>query len=347
MSPTYTKLFNSILDSTVWQEDETTRLLWITLMAMSDKDGEIHAAIPGLAHRARISVDQAVIGLKKFMDPDPYSRTPDFEGRRLEVIDGGWKLLNHAKYRKLLSYDERKEYNRTKQAEWRAKNLPKKEQSGLTTAENHDNVKEMSNNVKESQSQHTEQRAKSAHTDTKAKADTDTKAIPPVGGSLPDTASAKKLKEKNKKEKRSIVEEIGFNPTAIWCEEYKKRFRINPVVDSRGGKTLNEISRQLDSELHFRKIAERYFKCPLPFYANAGHPISMFSGSINRWKSEVGNCYAESQPERQIEYASGDEESLEDVLKRASAQSGGGKVDTRIGDSGLEGRENSNGTCHE
>jgi len=51
--------------------------------------------------------------------PDEYSRTREHDGRRIEEIDGGWRLLNHGKYRALLSAEERKEYNRRKQAEYR------------------------------------------------------------------------------------------------------------------------------------------------------------------------------------------------------------------------------------
>jgi hypothetical protein len=115
----YTKLFNQILDSTIWQESNETRILWITMMAMADRNGEIMASIPGLAKRAGITIEDTVTGLEILMSPDPYSRTSDYEGRRIKEIDGGWQMLNHAKYKAKLSLEERREYNRQKQAEWR------------------------------------------------------------------------------------------------------------------------------------------------------------------------------------------------------------------------------------
>lgn len=33
----YTKLFNSILDSTIWGESDETRLVWITLLEDAEK----------------------------------------------------------------------------------------------------------------------------------------------------------------------------------------------------------------------------------------------------------------------------------------------------------------------
>lgn len=117
----FTKLFNSILHSTVWSEPNEVRILWITMLAMANKHGEVMASVPGLARMAGITIDETEHGLSRFMEPDPYSRTPDHEGRRIEKVEGGWLLLNHGKYRALMSAEERREYNRRKQAERRAK----------------------------------------------------------------------------------------------------------------------------------------------------------------------------------------------------------------------------------
>ena len=51
----YTKLFNSILMSTIWREDDKTRIVWITLLAMADKNGIAETSIPSLADAARVS----------------------------------------------------------------------------------------------------------------------------------------------------------------------------------------------------------------------------------------------------------------------------------------------------
>ena len=112
MGMQYTKLFQRITQSTVWCEDSETRIVWITMLALSDSRGRVFSSVPGLANTARVTVDQARIALAKFMTPDPDSTTPDFDGRRIEVIEGGWRLLNHGKYRALRDEEERKEYQR-------------------------------------------------------------------------------------------------------------------------------------------------------------------------------------------------------------------------------------------
>lgn len=99
MSMTFTKLFSSITESTIWAEPNHIRITWITMMAMADRKGRVWASIPGLANRARITVEEAKEALQRFLSPDEYSRTPEFEGRRIEPIEGGWRLLNYKKYR--------------------------------------------------------------------------------------------------------------------------------------------------------------------------------------------------------------------------------------------------------
>ena len=114
----YTKLFGSILESTVWMEDLATKVVWITLLAMADQDGNIEASVPGLAKRAGVERFDCERALAIFLAPDPDSRTPEFEGRRLVAIHGGWHLLNHAVYRHRASMDEVREKGAARQRKY-------------------------------------------------------------------------------------------------------------------------------------------------------------------------------------------------------------------------------------
>ena len=95
----YTKLFGSIVASTIWREDDKTRIVWITLLALSDREGYVAGSIPGLADLARVSIAECEQALEKLQQPDKYSRSPEHDGRRVEVVEGGWFILNRAKYR--------------------------------------------------------------------------------------------------------------------------------------------------------------------------------------------------------------------------------------------------------
>lgn len=129
MSVSFTKLFSSITESTVWAEPDHTRIVWITMMAMADHAGRVWASIPGLANRARVQIDKCEEALNTFLSPDKYSRTTDFDGRRIEPIDGGWRLLNHAKYKAIRDHESIKESKRKSIAARRAKEKESKELS--------------------------------------------------------------------------------------------------------------------------------------------------------------------------------------------------------------------------
>lgn len=115
----FTKIFSSILDSTIWCEPWPIKGVWLTMLTMADQYGNVHASVPGLAKRATVSIEECEEALRKFMAPDPYSRTPDFEGRRIEVMDGGWHLLNYLRYREMRDEDARREQNRIAQQKHR------------------------------------------------------------------------------------------------------------------------------------------------------------------------------------------------------------------------------------
>lgn len=121
MSESYAKLFNTITTSTIWSEPMATRVVWVTMLAMADRHGEVQASVPGLARVANVPMDDCLAALATFLAPDQYSRTPDNEGRRIEVVEGGWRLLNHAKYRAKRDADDRRERNARWMAESRAK----------------------------------------------------------------------------------------------------------------------------------------------------------------------------------------------------------------------------------
>ena len=128
----YTKLFSSIITSTIWSEPKETKILWITMLAAANKDGVVEGSVPGLACIARLSTDETAKALLALESPDSFSRTKTNQGRRIKTIDGGWQLLNHAKYRALMSAEDRREYLRKKQAEHRSKSGIKKRQQMST-----------------------------------------------------------------------------------------------------------------------------------------------------------------------------------------------------------------------
>ena len=104
----YVKLFQSLLDSTIWAEPDSTRIVWLTMLVIADKNGEVMSTVPGLAHRARVSIEACQSAIDKLSSPDKYSRSKLAEGRRIVAIEGGWELVNHADYRMKASKEDEK-----------------------------------------------------------------------------------------------------------------------------------------------------------------------------------------------------------------------------------------------
>ena len=117
----YSKLFSEIVMSTIWREPNHVRIVWITMLALKDRFHCVNASIPGLADAAKVSIAECEEALRILLSPDPYSRTVDNEGRRIKKVEGGWAVLNGEKYRNKMSLDERREYQRIKQREYRQK----------------------------------------------------------------------------------------------------------------------------------------------------------------------------------------------------------------------------------
>ena len=101
----FVKLFQKMLDSSIWLESDSTVRVWVTLLLSMDSDGFCQfASIENLARRARVYpylVRKAVAILEA---PDPQSTTPGDDGRRIERVQGGWIVLNAKKYRDISTH---------------------------------------------------------------------------------------------------------------------------------------------------------------------------------------------------------------------------------------------------
>lgn len=105
----YVKLFASILQSSIWSEDLETRVLWVSMLAMADRDGFVRASPSGLARSANLPLAACRKALAVLEAPDVESGTQQWGGRRIEAIEGGWQVLNYAKYRELRDPDARRD----------------------------------------------------------------------------------------------------------------------------------------------------------------------------------------------------------------------------------------------
>lgn len=86
---------SSLMDASVY-----ARWLFVYLLACSDKEGRFHAqTVATLGRLANIPAEHVEQAVNELESPDPNSRTSENEGRRIERIPGGWRVLNYEKYR--------------------------------------------------------------------------------------------------------------------------------------------------------------------------------------------------------------------------------------------------------
>ena len=89
------------------------------MLAMADQNGVVNASAPGLAAMAQVGFESVIKALQCFEAPDEYSRSTEFEGRRIQKVDGGWLILNYQKYREIRNEEKRREQNRIAQQKFR------------------------------------------------------------------------------------------------------------------------------------------------------------------------------------------------------------------------------------
>lgn len=97
----FVKIYGDILDSSVWGEPLSVRVVWITLLAMADQSGLVKASSDGISRRANVPLKQTDQALIVLTSPDPRSKISDNEGRRVERVEGGYQILNYMHYREL------------------------------------------------------------------------------------------------------------------------------------------------------------------------------------------------------------------------------------------------------
>ena len=124
----FTKLSRDLVTSSIWSEDDSTRIVFVTMLAMADSVGYVATTIPGLARMAHKTIQEVEAALAVFMAPDPYSRCKDGDGIRVIETEGGYLLTGHERHRNRRDPEVRRAQNRKAQARFRAKKKDSKQE---------------------------------------------------------------------------------------------------------------------------------------------------------------------------------------------------------------------------
>lgn len=120
----YAKLFSSLYQGTLRGcADEI--LVFTNLIAHADATGLVDKHWRAISEETGISEERVKAAIANLEAPDPESRSPEMEGRRIVPLDEhrawGWHIVNHGKYRAIRNEDDRREQNRLAQQRWRDK----------------------------------------------------------------------------------------------------------------------------------------------------------------------------------------------------------------------------------
>lgn len=97
-------LDDSLLSSSVLAEGPDVVAVLALLIASADRYGESKLTVPYVASVMRISNERAGKAFDVLSAPDPWSRNKESDGRRIERTDDGyWRIVSHAKYRRIVS----------------------------------------------------------------------------------------------------------------------------------------------------------------------------------------------------------------------------------------------------
>ena len=108
-------LFSKIVDSSLWAEDDVVVKVFLTMLAKKDSDHVVRGTAFNIGRWANKSEQEAIRALEVLSSPDTKRLEPqENEGRRIRKVDGGWLILNGAKYEEEMRRVSRQAY----QAKW-------------------------------------------------------------------------------------------------------------------------------------------------------------------------------------------------------------------------------------
>jgi hypothetical protein len=86
------------------------------MIVLCNRSGEVDMTAEAIARRTTVPLEIIQVGIEALEQPDPESRTPDLDGRRIirlsEFRSWGWRIVNYEHYRKIRSDEERNAYQR-------------------------------------------------------------------------------------------------------------------------------------------------------------------------------------------------------------------------------------------
>ena len=257
----YAKLFSRIAQSSLMEEKVSTRYVFMMLLALSDRHGDVIGTDIAIARMMNISKDDFIESIQPLLSPDLDSNSPDEEGRRIIPSENGrgYKLVNYQAYRDMKSDDEKREYMK----EYMRKRRANAEDKLLSVKL----VKECKENVTDVKSV--------THTEAEAEAEADNNIPLTPKGELLRKSRSKKSKNQtvdyNTETMKRIGSWFGRKETTLWTIEEKE------LLDMIQNDCIGED--QLDGMEYFYTLDEQPF--------NPTYRRTTLKTLLNNWMGEL------------------------------------------------------------
>jgi hypothetical protein len=113
----FAKIFGSMFDGTLATKGPWEALVTFQqLLILCDRVGMVDITPEAISRRTTIPLEIIRKGIAALEAPDPDSRRPDEDGRRIVRLaphrSWGWQIVNYEHYRQLRSAEDRREYLR-------------------------------------------------------------------------------------------------------------------------------------------------------------------------------------------------------------------------------------------
>lgn len=113
----YAKVFTQIYDGTLCTKGPWEALVTFQqLLVLADLEGNVDMTAQAISRRTTIPLNIITKGISALLQPDPESRTPEEEGRRILPLSDqrnwGWRVVNYKHYKSLRKEEDRREYHR-------------------------------------------------------------------------------------------------------------------------------------------------------------------------------------------------------------------------------------------
>lgn len=114
---TWAPLWSCIVDSSIWDEQDSVCKIFLTMLALKDADHIYRGTAYNLARQSRKTEVEVLDALRILSSPDTMRvEAQDFNGRRVQAVEEGWLILNGDKYRSQVQLEMKRARNRRGQA---------------------------------------------------------------------------------------------------------------------------------------------------------------------------------------------------------------------------------------